>query len=436
MKILYIAQRLPYPPNRGDRIPTFNHIRFLSRRHEVHVASLLESESEMEYVAKLSDWAESVTVSMQKFFQHSTGKAKAMLNGRPRSLGHFHNAAFGESVQRVIREKGIEAVVVFSSSMAQYVEANTGLVRVMNFCDMDSEKWSDLASHSSGWIRRWIYRREARLLLEYERRIALAFSANCVVTEAEADLFRRLIPQGKVSVVANGVELERFSEKPRVPSPVELAFVGVMDYGPNIEAVTFFTEAIWPQVRKRHPSARFNIVGARPTREVKALAEVDGVTVTGFVNDVRDYLATAALVVVPLKIARGIQNKILEAMAAGAPVLTTPVAAKGLPEGARHTLFVEQRDPKVFLQALLALLDDPQALQRKAEAAQAFVRDHCTWESNVDILEDLILQAKNGVSAQDVSVTARREANRVQAAAAVAESGSKIPAPGLAEPPV
>lgn len=428
MKILYIAQRLPYPPNRGDRIPTFNHIRFLSRHHTVHVASLLESEQEMEYVAKLTDWAETVTVELQGLKLRWSGMVRALLDGRPLSLGHFRNEAFAEKVQTLIREKGIEAVVVFSSSMAQYVESNRDLVRVMNFCDMDSQKWDDLSSHS-GLFKKWIYRREARLLLEYERTIARSFSANCVVTENEADLFRALVPGGKVSVVANGVELERFSEKARAPAEHELAFVGVMDYGPNIEAVAWFTEHIWPRVRERHPSARFNIVGARPTREVKALGRIEGVTVTGFVNDVRDYLSTATLVVVPLAIARGIQNKILEAMAAGAPVLTTPVAAKGLPEGARDTLFVHSREAEPFLRTVLELLADREALRARAKAAQEFVRDHCTWESNVDILEDLILDAGKDSGA------AIHAGPRQRQATGVAESAPGASGQALENPP-
>lgn len=431
MKILYIAQRLPYPPNRGDRIPTFNHIRYLSRLHTVHVASLLESDQEMESVAKLGDWAKTVTVKVQGRFQRWAGMIHALLTGKPLSLGNFYNPGFGNSVQEVIREKGIEAVVVFSSSMAQYVEGNAQLIRVMNFCDMDSQKWNDLSAHFS-LARRWIYRREARLLLNYERRIARAFSANCVVTESEADLFRTLIPGSKVSVVANGVELERFSEKPRKPAECELAFVGVMDYSPNIEAVAFFVEKIWPQVRVRHPQARFNIVGARPTREVRALAETEGVTVTGFVEDVRDYLCTATLVVVPLQIARGIQNKILEAMAAGAPVLTTPVAAKGLPAGAHNTLFVESREPAVFLDAVLRLLADPRALRHKAEIAQAFVRDHCSWQSNVDILDELLMAAKSGLAG------ARRIPVRSKTASGVAGPAPDFPGPaglGREEPP-
>ncbi|MEO7775879.1 MAG: TIGR03087 family PEP-CTERM/XrtA system glycosyltransferase, partial [Fibrobacteria bacterium] len=314
MKILYIAQRLPYPPNRGDRIPTFNHIRQLSKTHSVHVASLLEGPHEAEYVSKLSDWAASVTVEIQGPARRWSGMVRSLLTGRPLSLGHFRNPRLQARIRELIRDRGIEAVVVFSSSMAQYVEAEAGLIRVMNFCDMDSQKWSDLSPRAN-LFKSWIYRREARLLLGYERLIANSFTASCVVTESEADLFRSLIPGGRVSVVANGVELERFSELARKPAECDLAFVGMMDYGPNIEAVIFFVERIWPLVRKRHPRARFTIVGARPTREVKALAETEGVTVTGFVEDVRDYLATATLVVVPLEVARGIQNKILEAMA-------------------------------------------------------------------------------------------------------------------------
>ena len=169
-----------------------------------------------------------------------------------------------------------------------------------------------------------------------------------------------------------------------------------MDYEPNVEAVTFFVREVWPAVRRAHPEATFTIVGSRPTQSVKALGAVPGVRVTGFVPDVNAFLATSTLVVVALAVARGIQNKILEAMAAGVPVLTTPEAAKGFPAAARETLFVEPRDPATFPAAVLRALADRKGLQRKADAARAYVREHYSWEANVKTLEDLILQARSG----------------------------------------
>ncbi len=392
MNILYISQRLPYPPNRGDRIPTFNHIKYLSQRHKVFAAALYQDREDEKHIAKLSDWATAVVAEYQPRRMSMRGALRALSRGLPISPGYFFNRKLGSRIQALIADGKIEAVVVFSSSMAQYVEGNANLVRIMNFCDVDSQKWSDLAARARGF-KAWIFRREARLLLELERKIAASFTASCVVTENEAAIFRRFIPGAEPVVVANGVDSGFFGATVRKPVAQELAFVGVMDYEPNVEAVVFFAREVWPNLRALFPAARFNIVGARPSREVQNLAAVPGITVTGFVEDVRSYLATAALIVIPLAVARGIQNKILEAMAAGVPVLTAPAAAAGFSPEARARLFTAAREAEPFLEAIRLLLSDADALRLRGESAQAFVREHFSWESKTKVLENLIVNA-------------------------------------------
>lgn len=389
MKILYIAQRLPYPPNRGDRIPTFNHIRHLSQSHEVYVAALLESPDEAVHVRTLGQWAKEVIAELQPGWRKCLGMVQAFMTNRPLSLGHFHHPVLKARITKLIREQGIEAVIVFSSSMAAYVEKEYGIKRVMNFCDMDSQKWFDLSQHSD-WMRTMIYRREATLLRAYEQQIALSFTANCVVTEQEAELFKSYVPGGKVSVVPNGVSHEYFGAKTRQPEPCELVFIGMMDYAPNVEAVTFFVKQVWQGILRKYPKAVFKIVGARPTQDVKALAQFPGVHVTGFVADVRDYLARATLVVIPLQVARGIQNKILEALAAGAPVLATPVAAEGLLPGAEKALRIVPREAETFKSAILQLLSEPETLHQYSELGRAFVLENYCWQRTGEQLEALL----------------------------------------------
>lgn len=388
MRILYLSARLPFPPNRGDRISTFNHIRYLSQRNEVFVASLIQGREEMEHVGKLRDWANEVVVAHQSKLLSAAGMLYAFLSGKPLSVGNFLNPGLSRSIRTLIREQDIDAVVVHSSCMGQYVDAFPDLIRIMYFADMDSQKWEDMAERAGG-LRRWIYRRESKLIRKCERAIAASYTASCVVTENEAILFKQLIPDQQVYVVGNGVDLEKWGQVSRAPAPCELTFVGMMNYEPNIEACAYFVRHIWPEIRKRHPHAVFNIVGGAPTREVKALADIAGVHVTGFVNDVRDYLATSTLVVVPLDIARGLQNKILEAMAAGVPVLTTPASAKGISEAGVDTLYVETREN--FADAILRIIQDPGAMKAKAQAAQAFVQAHYSWESKLESLEGLLV---------------------------------------------
>ncbi|MDB5103938.1 MAG: family PEP-CTERM/XrtA system glycosyltransferase [Fibrobacteres bacterium] len=393
MKILYLSQRFPYPPNRGDRIPTFNHIKHLSRHHQVHVSSLITDADEMKHVGAFSEWAASSTVELQPMWKSFLGKVRAFFRGEPLSIGHYRNPVLHRRVRELIEREKIEAVIVFSSSMAQYVEPFTGIVRIMNFCDLDSHKWADL-SKVSRWPRSWIYRREARLLLSYERKIAGSFDCSCTVTEQEAALFRRLIPGPDVRVLANGVDHEYFEAIPWNPSEIRLVFVGVMDYEPNAEAVHFFANEVWPRIRAKHPHAEFTIVGSRPNAKVRALAEKTGVRVTGQVPDVRTFLASATLVVVPLKVARGIQNKILEAMAAGVPVLTTPLAAFGISPESGNILFTAERKGPAFTAKVLELLGNPQATRDMARSAQNFVQQNFSWAHTGQVLEDIILAAK------------------------------------------
>ncbi len=394
MEILYLSQRFPYPPDRGDRIATFHHIRSLSRHHRVHVAALLDSRRDAAKRREMLQWAATVTVERQTRWNYFWGKVRALCSGQPLSLGHFFNRRLRARIRRLVAAERIDAVVVFSSSMAPYVERLPKLRRVMDFCDLDSKKWEDLALRSRGWRRR-IYRREARLLLAYEKKIARAFDVSCVVTENEAALFRTLIPNVPVALLPNGVDCDYFGALPRSPAAApRFTFIGVMDYEPNAEAAVFFCAEVWPRLRQRLPQAEFYLVGSRPNRPVLALARNSGVTVTGFVPDVRPYLAASTLVVVPLQVARGVQNKILEAMAAGVPVLASPAAAAGLPEEARAAMFVADREPEAFLQGLLGALADPEARRLKAEAAQRFVRAHVSWDETGRILETLLLPTR------------------------------------------
>jgi sugar transferase (PEP-CTERM/EpsH1 system associated) len=390
LNLLYLSQRLPYPPNRGDRIPVFHHIRVLSGRHRVHVASLISDPGEEVHVGELRRWAASVTVARQSRWRNRFGMAWAALTGKPLSIGYFRNRRLMAEVTALIRREKIDAVIVFSSSMAPYVESEDSLPRIMNFCDVDSCKWADLA-RTARFPLSLVYRREARTLTAYERRIDALFSASCFVTAGEVALFRSLVPGTRAAVVPNGVDHERFGAIPRRPDGKTLVFVGVMDYPPNVEAARFFGTRVLPLLRKVRGDIAFQVVGARPTPEVKALEEIPGITVTGFVDDVRDYLAGAALVVIPLSVARGIQNKVLEAIAAGAPVLVSDAVALSLSDALKAGVFSAPPEGRAFADAVERILALPEAeREARARAAQSVLREETTWEASARKLEELI----------------------------------------------
>ncbi len=389
MKILYLSQRFPFPPDRGDRITVYNHIRRLSQSRQVYSASLAELKSDLPKIPQFkSESVEPVAAGHTRANSYA-GMVRAFLTGKPLTLGFYYNRKLALTVRRLYETAPPDVAIAFSSSMAQYLEPYPETPRIIHFCDLDSQKWADLAEQSAG-LKKLIYRREAKLLLRYEREIAARFSASCVVTQREADLFNRLVPGVAVHVIENGVDYEYWQGVKRNPTAGLISFVGVMDYPPNVEAVVFFARNILPRIREKAPDATFVIVGSRPSQEVLRLQSLPGVSATGFVQDVRPYLAQSSLVTAPLAVARGIQNKVLEAMAAGAPVLATPQAAAGLPPEGRQRIDVAPRDAESFAAAATRILSDPAAAEAKARKAAGYIKDSYCWKEKVRPLEELI----------------------------------------------
>jgi sugar transferase (PEP-CTERM/EpsH1 system associated) len=390
MKLLYLCQRIPYPPDRGDRIPVFHQIKHLRQKHEVVVGSLAHPGTRSNANTLGKELGIKVIAPHHSTLRRTREMLFSFMHGKPLSLGYFRNPALQSQIDLGLSKEKFDAIIAFSSSMAQYVEQYKHVPRIMHFCDVDSQKWESMAKSSHG-LKRWIFGRESKILLEYERRIAGEFDASCVVSQNEAALFRKHIPGIPVHVIENGVDVEYFAAVPRQAEGVRIIFVGVMDYAPNVDAVSFFVSQVWERVRSVHPHARFIIVGSRPSKKVRDLAQIPGVEVTGYVPDIRSYLASATLSIAPLAIARGVQNKILEAMAAGVPVLTTPGVAKGLPAEADRHVFTAEREAEAFSSALLELLKHGSARDEKAREAQKFVQQNCTWEAKLHALDDLLV---------------------------------------------
>jgi polysaccharide biosynthesis protein PslH len=389
MKLLYLCQRIPYPPDRGDRIPVFHHLKHLRKEHEVVVGSLAHPGTRSNAETLEKELGIKVIAPHHSTLRRTREMIFAFVQGKPLSLGYFRNPALQSQVDLEFSKDKFDAIIVFSGSMAQYVEQYKHIPRIMHFCDVDSQKWKSMAESSHG-LMRWIYGRESKILLEYERRIAAEFSVSCVVSQNEADLFREHIPGIPVHVIENGVDVEYFAAVPRRSEGLQIVFVGVMDYAPNVDAVSFFVDQVWEKIHTMHPHARFIIVGSRPSKKVRNLAQIPGVEVTGYVHDIRSYLASATISIAPLAIARGVQNKILEAMAAGVPVLTTPEVVRGLPAGADRHVFTAEREAEAFSSASLELLKRGIALDERARDAQKFVKQHCTWEAKLQALDALI----------------------------------------------
>jgi sugar transferase (PEP-CTERM/EpsH1 system associated) len=282
----------------------------------------------------------------------------------------------------------------------------TDIPRVADLVDVDSDKWRQYADTQS-WPYSAIYRRESRALLRFERQIAQRFDATVFVSAAEAGLFRRLAPESadRVWHVNNGVDADYFSPERTYVNPYGddgqvLVFTGAMDYWPNVDAVVSFANAVFPAIRRKVPAARFYIVGARPAPEVKMLAELPGVSVTGAVTDMRPYLAHASLAVAPLRMARGVQNKVLEAMAMAKPVLASPQAAEGIEAHIGSELLVAG-DEAEFVQQASSVLERGNTAATGA-AARARVLGYYAWESSLGRFEQLLTRGSGTVADQRV----------------------------------
>jgi len=403
LNLLFLAHRIPFPPNKGDKIRSFHELEYLCARHRVHLGCLVDQPEDRQYIPKLQEMAASVAVSTLDPHRARGRSLLALATGDPLSVRYFATRPLRRWVEALVARETLDAVFLFSSPMAAYVW-DLDLPRVMDFCDVDSDKWRQYADNV-GWPMRAVYTLESRRLRAYEEAILRRFEAATLVTARERELWKELPPEllAKVHVVPNGVDLEYFT--PRwgsvLPEPGTIVFTGAMDYHANVDAVTWFATEVLPRVQEEIPTATFCIVGSRPTPKVRALAERPGVIVTGTVDDVRPYYARAALCVVPLRIARGIQNKLLEAMAMGRPVLSSPAAAAGLGARVDEEVCVAD-DADAMVCEVVRLLRDSYAAETLGQAARRFVEREYVWERAMQSVESLLeasIESRRGAPA-------------------------------------
>ncbi len=385
--LLFLAHRIPYPPDKGDKIRSWHMLKHLAADWRVHLGAFVDDPDDWRHVDALKAVCADVCLRPLSPRGGKIRSLTGLLTGEALTLPYYRDG----QLSRWVRGKlggGIDHVVVYSSAMAQFVmQARCG-TRVMDFVDIDSDKWRQYAP-TKAWPLSWLYAREGRRLLDWERRVAAEFDAGLFVSAREAEDFRRLAPESaaKIGHFNNGVDAEYFAPERAYPDPYPadarvLVFTGAMDYWPNVEAVAWFAREVLPQVRQRHPQVVFYIVGSRPAPEVQALAALPGVSVTGRVEDVRPYLHHAAAVVAPLRIARGIQNKVLEGMAMAKTVIVTPQALEGLVvRVGEEVLCADTPD------ALLARVGEVLAGRDLGPAARARVASDYTWGASLARLD-------------------------------------------------
>ncbi len=390
MRILYLCHRVPYPPDKGDRIRAFHQIQGLSRRHEVYLLSL--SDGPVPDLQPLQELCARVEVFPIQRSAAYLRAALGVLRPRPLTLSFFESAELRRRVEELARSERFDAVIAYSSSMAPYAELLSGVPALLDMVDVDSAKWDQYARHAARPLRP-VYALEARRLQAYEAKVASRFECVVLATGNEVQLLKSFAPMAQASGIPNGIDLDFFQplDLPKADSPT-LIFTGQMDYFANVDGVVRFVGEVFPRLRRRFSDLQLLIVGRSPVKAVRELADLDGVHVTGAVGDVRPFLSRSWVFVAPLRIAQGVQNKVLEAMASNLPVVCSERVFAGLAEGG----FEDGRDllvaegPEAMEQAIAGLLDDAAQRERLAECARQRLPVAYRWAAHVERFEELL----------------------------------------------
>ena len=396
-ELLYLSHRIPYPPDKGDKIRSYNLLRRLAERWTVHLGTFVDDKDDWQYTETVSKiCGETKYVRLNP----TTAKIRALpglLSGSSMTMPYYRDSELQAWVNELLERREIDCVVVFSSSMAQYVSrlrSEHRIRTVVDFCDMDSDKWRQYSAKFSG-VKRWFYGREADKLRREEAEVAEACDASVFISADEAEVFcsQTSVSKSVVHTVPNGVDVEYFDpgvvfDNPFPQGTDPVVFVGAMDYWPNVDAVVWFAREVLPGLQKANPDAEFHIVGSNPSDDVRALDQQAGIHVTGRVPDVRPYLKHARCIVAPLRIARGVQNKVLEAMAMAKPIIATGAALEGisLRDGLGVKICEEGSD---WITAVHQLIGDS-SLHAEQPAARKHVMENYSWDASAKSLAEIV----------------------------------------------
>jgi sugar transferase (PEP-CTERM/EpsH1 system associated) len=370
LRVLVLTHRLPYAPNRGDRIRAYHLLRALASRHEVHLLSLVHDRDEADHAALLEGWLASVTTVLVRRGQSLVRSALGLFRSSPLTFTMLDAPQLEQTADRLVARTSPDVLVAYCSGMGRLLSVSrlAFLPAILDLVDVDSAKWAALGD-AGRFPMSWIYRREARLLGRAETQMMRRASATTVVNDREALAARHLAGNAAIEVIGNGIDTAYFAPQAPAFGSTQVAFCGVMNYTPNAEAALFLAREVWPLVIAARPDARLALVGAQPTAAVTRLGRSPGITVTGSVSDVRPWLWSSAAAAAPIRTARGVQNKVLEAVSAGLPAVVSQQVADGLPEGIRPACLIADtaRDCAAALIELLGM----SAAERRRLAARA-----------------------------------------------------------------
>ena len=421
MKILYLAHRIPYPPNKGDKLRAFRQLEHLAANHEVSCACFIDDPRDMQYVVPLRRWCRDVVALRINRKRALLRGLFGLARGHTLTESFYDHAPMRAALAKMSHTTEFDCVLAFSSSMARYALTVPARRHVLDLCDLDSRKWLDYANESRAPLK-WLYAAEARRLAQKEIEWIHRFDASILITKAEARHLDGAVPPGKLHIVGNGVRLPDSIDATTVsrnistvPTPIGIrerptrfrqsqscrqtnrshddapvvGFVGVMNYKPNVDAVVWFVRHCWAAIRRVHPRAVFRIIGRSPTKKILRLVRLSGIQIVGEVESVYDELRSVDVSVAPLRIARGLQNKVLEAMAAAKPVVLTTGAAQGI-DATDGEHFLIANTPEATIRTVNRLLADPEERHAIGHAARCFVGTNHCWERELTKLEQIV----------------------------------------------
>lgn len=402
MKILYVCHRFPFPPKRGGKIRPFNMIRHLSQRHEVTVCSLARSEAEAQEGRGIQPHCARFEMAVVSNPVQTVRMLARLPSPVPSSMGYFYSPELARKVDALLASERFDLIFVHCSSVAQYVEKVRGIPKILDFGDMDSQKWLEYVNYKSFPLSMGYWLEGTKLVRE-EKRLARRFDLCTATTRAEWETLESYGAGVSSDWFPNGVDADFFKPDGDGYDPDTISFIGRMDYYPNQEAMFRFCDEVWPLLRSRRPDMKLLIVGADPIPAVQKLGERAGITVTGSVPDVRPYILRSAAMVAPLNIARGTQNKILEAMAMGVPVVSSRIAAGGVDAVAGEHLLVAG-SAQEYAEAVASIIEQPAERDRLARAGRERMLSHHAWPRSMERLDTILdrcldeFQSKHGAT--------------------------------------
>lgn len=399
MNILLLSHRVPFPPNKGEKIRTFHQLKYLSELgHQIHLFSPYEDSTELAHFNSLQGSSLCTSVKAAPLKHKVIRLLTGLVKGQPMSVANFYDKILQQKFDQFLLGNNVDAIICSASSMAEYIFKSAVLrtldkspLLIMDFMDVDSDKWGQYQQSSAFPMTR-VYAREQQLLAQYEKRIVKQFDASYLIAQAEVTLFnQKVIKSDKVHVMGNGLDTTAFYP-PKVrtqnATPVFL-FTGVMDYKPNEDAVIWFVKTCWPTIIRQHPKAKFVVAGMSPSTDIKQLANEQSIEVTGFVENILPYYHRADIFIAPFRMARGVQNKVLQAFACALPVISTPMGAEGiLCQTGRDILLATA--PDEFIAQANQLIAQPKLAESIGQSALHIIKQHYSWQGQLQPLVNLL----------------------------------------------